>query len=47
MVLATPMSGYKANIGIDRRHGFICTWKASFAARYGGRDLPDPPNAGS
>ena len=50
MALATPMFGYKSHIGIDQRHGFIRTWKASDAARYDGRELPDlldPANTGS
>ena len=38
--LAVPVFGYKNHLGIDRRHGLICTWAVTDAARYEGALLP-------
>jgi len=37
--LAIPVFGYQSHLGIDRRFGFIRTWKATDAAAYEGRML--------
>lgn len=36
---ATPVFGYKNHFSTDRRHGFICKWTISDAARHDGREL--------
>jgi len=37
--LAIPVFGYQSHLGIDRRFGFIRTWKATDAAAYEGQML--------
>jgi transposase, IS5 family len=39
--IAIPIFGYKNHIGIDRRFGFIRTFKVTHAARNDGAQLPD------